>query len=156
MVTMEDYTTFEEIYKLFLSSIQDYVIRKLFLEDEEIAEDLLETFLMRAIPLFRGCEKDIKTVDTVSKTFLVTLDIEEKRILADLMLLSWMDWIINDITQMNLSLNDNDFKHYSEEKNLREKSTHADRFREKTYQNMTDYLLYRTPFNQWAVGNYGL
>ena len=57
---------------------------------------------------------------------------------------------------MNLSLNDNDFKHYSEEKNLKEKSTYADRLREKVSQEMTNYGLYRTPFSQWAVGNYGI
>jgi hypothetical protein len=42
-------TSFETIYKIFLSSIQDYHIKNLFNEDVEVAEDLLNVFLMRAV-----------------------------------------------------------------------------------------------------------
>lgn len=141
---------------MFLGSIQDYTIKYLFEENVDIAEDMLEVFLMRAIPQFRGCKKNILEFDDYNKEFYVGLDLEERSILAGLMLLSWMDYVVNDITQMNLSLNDNDFKHYSEEKNLREKSMYADRIREKVYQDITSYLLYRTEWTEWAVGNYGL
>lgn len=48
------------------------------------------------------------------------------------------------------------FKHYSEEKNLKEKSQYADRLREKLDQDMINYGLSHTPFAEWAVGNYGL
>jgi hypothetical protein len=33
---------------------------------------------------------------------------------------------------------------------------YADRLREIVSQKMVDYGLYRTPFKEWAVGNYGL
>ena len=101
-------TKFEEIYELFLNSIQDYHIKNLFNEDFEVADDLLETFLIRAIPKFKNCVKQIKDVDKDLKQFMVTLDLEEKTILSDLMVLSWLDWNNNNVIQMNLSLNDND------------------------------------------------
>lgn len=148
-------TKFSEIYHLFLNSIQDYHIKNLFKSDVNIAEDLLETFLMKAIPKFKNCSKNMD-IDTINKCFKSDLDIEEKSIITNLMLLSWLDYVVNDITQMNLSLNDNDFKHYSEEKNLKEKSSYADRLREKVSQEMVDYGLYRTPFADWAVGKYDL
>lgn len=153
---MCDFTTFSDIYHIFLNSIKDYQIKALFNEDISVAEDLLETFLMRAIPKFRNCQKDIRDVDMVNKSFRECLTIEEKEILAELMLLSWMDYVVNDITQMNLSLSDTDYKHFSEERNLREKSMYTDRLREKTSQEMVEYGLHITPFSEWAVGNYGI
>lgn len=150
-------TRFEDVYKIFLSSIQDYNIKKMFDEDFEIAEDLLQTFLIRAVSHFKNCVKPIKQKMNLDiKCFEVNLDIDEINIISDLMVLSWLDWNNNNIIQMNISLNDNDFRHFSEEKNLKEKTEYADRLREKVNQDMVDYGLYRTPFKEWAVGNYVL
>lgn len=107
---MGRYTTFDEVYSLFLNSLQDYTIRNLFIYDIDIAQEMMEGFLLKAIPKFRNCEKDILNVNLTCKTFKVNLDLEEKVILSDLMVLSWMDRVVNDITQMNLSLNDNDWR----------------------------------------------
>jgi hypothetical protein len=104
------YTTFDEVYSLFLSSIQDYSIKNLFIYDLDMAQEMIEFFLLKAIPKFRNCEKDILNINLTCKTFNVNLDLEEKVILSDLMVLSWMDRVVNDITQMNLSLNDNDWR----------------------------------------------
>lgn len=149
-------TAFSYIYKIFLSSIQDYHIRNLFNENVDVADDLLESFLIRGISHFKNCKKPLKDVDLENKCFNSDLDIDEINILAELMVLSWFDWNNNNVIQMNLNLNDNDFKHFSEEKNLREKTMYADRLREKVNQDMVDYGLYRTSFEDWAVGNYDL
>lgn len=149
-------TRFEEIYRLFLYTIQDFSLKNLFENDSDIAEDMMEVFLLRAIPKFINCRKDIQNVDIDNKTFKDNLDLTEKNILCDLMIITWLDRVINDITQMNLSLTDSDFKHYSEEKNLKEKTEYSDKLREKVSQAMVDYGLLHTPFSQWAVGNYDL
>ena len=91
------YTTFSEIYHLFLNYIQDYTIRNLFRTNLEVADDMMRTFLVMAVTKFYNCVKDIKS-----------LDIEEKNILAEWMVVNWMERTVNDITQMNLLLNDND------------------------------------------------
>lgn len=148
-------TEFSEIYHIFLNSIQDYHLKNLFQENVECAEDMLQTFLMKAIVNFYNCDK-IKNVDTISGEFNCELTIEEKHILANFMLLAWLDYNINDITQMEINLNDSDFKHYSEEKNLEKKVEYANKLREITMQSMTVYGLHNTNFKQWAVGNYGL
>lgn len=101
-------TSFETIYKIFLSTIQDYHIKRLFNEDFEVADDLLETFLIRAVSHFKNCIKPIKDIDLDSKCFNVDLDINEINILSDLMVLAWLDWNNNNVIQMNLSLTDND------------------------------------------------
>lgn len=74
----------------------------------EIAQDMMKTFLVRSIPKFYNCVKDIKSFDLEEETFNCRLDYEEKNILSELMVLCWLDWVINDITQMNLNLNDTD------------------------------------------------
>lgn len=148
-------TEFSEIYHIFLNSIQDYHLKNLFQENIEFAEDMLQTFLMKAIVNFYNCDR-IKNVDTISGEFNCELTIEEKHILANFMLLAWLDYNINDITQMEINLNDSDFKHYSEEKNLEKKVEYANKLREITMQSMTIYGLHNTDFKQWAVGNYGL
>lgn len=149
-------TKFESIYSLFLATIQDYHISKLFETDLDIAEDLLQTFLIRAVHKFKNCIKPIQNLDLEAKSFNTELDINEINILSDLMVLSWLEWNNNNILQMNFSLNDNDFRHYSEEKNLKEKTSYTDRWREEVEQEMVDYGLYRTPFKEWAVGKYEL
>lgn len=149
-------TKFESIYSLFLATVQDYHISKLFETDLDIAEDLLQTFLIRAVHKFKNCIKPIQNLDLEAKSFNTELDINEINILSDLMVLSWLEWNNNNILQMNFSLNDNDFRHYSEEKNLKEKTSYTDRWREEVEQEMVDYGLYRTPFKEWAVGNYEL
>lgn len=152
----EEYTKFEDVYSLFLSTIQDYTIRDLFMNDIDTANQMVEYFLLKAIPKFRNCEKNLLNPDMEYKNFGVKLDLEEKMILSDLMVLSWMDRVINNITQMDMNLTDTDFKHFAEANNLKEKIEYADRVREKVYQDMTNYGLYRTPFSQWAAGNYGI
>lgn len=102
-------TPFDNIYSLFLNSIQDYSIRNLFISDLNIANDMVKYFLIRAIPKFHNCVKDLNQADIECEHFPFILEIDEQVILSDLMVLSWMDRVVNDITQMNLSLNDTDW-----------------------------------------------
>jgi len=153
---MEENTTFDKIYKLFLGSIQDYKIKNIFIDDFSVGDDMLDTFLTKSIPKFYNCTKDISNVDFTNRTLDVALDIYELNILVDCMVLTWMNWSINNITQMEITLDDNDYKHYSEERNLSGKTNHRNMMREILDQDMLAYGLRHTPFKDWADGNYGL
>lgn len=102
-------TSFEEIYQEFLSKVQDYKMRNLFLSDVNVATNLLHSYLLKAIAKFTNCRKDIKNPDEKKGEFNVSLNLVEKDILTGLMVEAWMDRVILDITQMNLTLNDNDW-----------------------------------------------
>ena len=108
--TVEEFTKFEDVYPLFLNTIQDYSIKNLFKYNIDVALEMIEYFLLKSIPKFRNCEKDLSNPDTNCKNFGVKLDLEEKVILSDLMVVSWMDRVVNNITQMNAGLNDNDWR----------------------------------------------
>ena len=103
-----EFTPFSEIYKMFLLSIHDYRIKSLFHDTPEVGDELLEQFLTESIAKFINCVKPIQTVYTINKTFNCNLDVVEKTILKDGMVLAWVDWSVNDIMQMNWSLNDTD------------------------------------------------
>ena len=82
-VVYMQYTTFSEIYHLFLNYIQDYTIRNLFRTNLEVADDMMRTFLVMAVTKFYNCVKDIKSLDIENSKFVCNLDIEEKNILAN-------------------------------------------------------------------------
>lgn len=149
-------TKFEDVYRLFLSTIHDYNLKKLFKEYYDVAEDLILTYLQKAIPKFYNCKKNIKNLDLENKCFYVSLDIDELDILSQLMVIEWWTSNINDIRQASLTLNDIDYKHYSEEKNLLGKSKYRNELREIVNQDIVQYGLNHTPFADWAGGNYEL
>lgn len=148
------WTDFDEIYKLFLNSISnDYRIKQMFSKNLEIAEDMLLSWLSKAVVYFADCLQDLENnFDIENKRFTLSLTLTEKVILADLMLLVWMDWNINNITQMNLSLQDSDFNRHAETQNLRGKVTCANEWREKVYHQISEYTHKDMTIADWAMG----
>lgn len=148
------WTKFQEIYKLFLNHISnDYRIKKMFNENKDVAEDMLQTWLVKAIVMFPDCLQDLENnFNEGKKTFTVGLTLTEKVILADLMVLVWMEWNINNITQMNLSLQDSDFNRHAESQNLSGKVEYANKWREQVYHKMSEYTQKDIPISQWATG----
>lgn len=156
--TSNNGTYFKEIFSLFLGTIQDYNLKNMFIYNPEVAEDMMETFLKKSIPYFYNCQKDIKNTDNIDmecKKFNIKLDMEEKNILSDLMVLCWFERLTNNILQVDGNLQDTDFKTFSEANNLKEKSERLDRMREKVHQEINQYGWSRTSFSQWADGQYG-
>lgn len=148
------WTKFDEIYKLFLNGISnDYRIKKMFKEDVEVAEDMLLTWLTKAVTYFNDCLQDLENnFDVENGNFTLSLTLTEKVILADLMLLVWMEWNINNITQMNLSLQDSDFNRHAETQNLRGKVACANEWREKVFHQISEYTHKDITIADWATG----
>ena len=158
-------TNYSEIYSLFVASIKDYKIDKLFrlglknqeLEDLEIEdidpeieeieeenkfkefEDYVKPFLIKGLINFKKCKKDLEDRDDTTQVFNETLSTEEKVILSNLMLVEWLTKEVNDILQMKLHLQDSDFKTFSSAQNLREKSVHLNNTREVVDKQITQY-----------------
>lgn len=114
-------TPYSEIFSLFLASIQDYKIDKLFRQSVIDAENYMTPFLIKAITNFKKCKTDLEDRDDVNKTFNQTLSTDEKVILSNLMVVEWLTKEVNDILSLKLHLQDTDFKTYSSAQNLKEK-----------------------------------
>lgn len=114
-------TPYSDVFNLFLTSIQDYRINKLYSQSVEQMENYLMPFLIKAITNFRKCKTDLEDRDDVNKVFNQTLSTDEKVILSNLMIVEWLTKEVNDILSLKLFLQDTDFKTYSQSQNLKEK-----------------------------------
>jgi hypothetical protein len=70
------------------------------------------------------------------------------------MVLRWLTKEINNVNQINLHLNDTDFKLHAASQNLNAKIEHRDRLREIVNQDMTNYSLKNVLWSEWYEGNY--
>lgn len=147
-------TPFSTIYDEFLVSVRDYKLDKLYNLSPTNFNEYLQGFLLKAVPRFTNCIKNIQSYDTVLKQFNETLDLDEQTILSNLMVIEWLTREINDVTQFNLHLNDTDFKRYAESNNLKEKNNHRDSLREIVNQDLVLYGLKHVNWQSWASGNY--
>lgn len=147
-------TNFSDIYNLFLNSLSnDYQLKKLFVDSPEVAEDLLQTWLIQAIAKFSDCQINLEeNIDLSNQKFLDSLSLTEQVILSDLMVLNWIEYQINNITQMKLSVQDRDFKTHAEERNLSGKVEYHDKWREKVYHEISEYTKKQYPISSWGGG----
>lgn len=151
---MNNPTQFEEIYRMFLNSISnDYHLKKILIDSPEIAQDMMLTWLKQSIAKFRECQYNLEdNIDFINMVFGVSLNLEEKSILTDLMVYHWLSYNINNVVQMNLSVQDRDYKTHSADRNLSGKVEYQDRLREKIYHDISEYCKKLYPISSWAMG----
>lgn len=145
-------TSFDEIYDLALVSFRDYKLNKLYNISETDFKNVLQGYLFKAIPKFTNCKKDLEDFNLTTKVFNFDLTLAEKVILSDFMVIEWMTSKILDINQMQLHLNDIDYKTYSEERNLKGKIEAQNILIERVNQDSTKYGIKNIPWDKWASG----
>lgn len=149
-------TPFSDIYELAMVTIRDYQIDALFSADDLTNfENYMLGYLKKAIPKFTNCQKVLEDiVDFTADEFTSTLTLTEQTILSDLLIIEWLNSKILDVTQMQLHLNDTDFRHYAEERNLTGKMNARETLRETANHDMTTYGLKNVPWTDWANGTF--
>lgn len=108
-------TDFSLIYDKFLSKITDFSIAQL---DQETLEEDLRTKLIQALAYFPQLGEE-KT-DYLDDMFLVELTNLEQEILANLMVINYLDKYIISEDNMRILLNSKDYKQYSQATLLKE------------------------------------
>ena len=148
-------TNFSAIFDLFMIQVKDWRLQKLFEDSVLDFETYLSGFLVLSIPQFElVCNQDL-SYNEETKQFTVTLLPDNQVILAKLMVEKWLEKEVQDVTQMNLHLQDRDFKVYSESQNLMAKSLHLDKVKEYNSQTMTNYSFAKsTDWANWFTGVY--
>jgi hypothetical protein len=141
-------TALSEVYDLFMMTVTDYRLLQLFEASEPDFENYLQAWLEFAIVDFSACDQDLDFDDT-TKEFPVVLSRENKVVLATLMMKYWLQKAVNDITQMNLHVQDRDFKIASEAANLREKVAALNVVKEQCSQLLNDYSYKRVDWTDW-------
>ncbi len=143
--------SYQVIFNLFLSSIQDYNLNQLYINDQnnspttQTLEQYILPWLIKSIPNFTSCKYDLSNRDDTTMEFNPNnlpnqdLQTDEQVILSNLMVIEWLKNNINDIKQVNLHLQDTDFKTFAEGQNLREKVNHKNAMVEEVNNLMVRY-----------------
>lgn len=111
-------TPFQDVYDKFLSLIDDY---ELALFNDEDLDFLLINYLSRAVSLdFKQCTKDLSDYDKDLKQFNVEVTGEEQWIVANGMVLSWLEPKIKRERLLRDAISDRDYKESSHANQLKE------------------------------------
>lgn len=147
-------TPYSEIYDLALMSIEDYILNQMSQEDEEKFSLYLQGFLIRAIPNFNNCLKSLEDRDDDKSVFNIDLDDDEKSILADWLVIMYLDKEILDRRQIvGMIQNKNEAHRYSEANLLKEKLDMRTRKYEQVRNKQRDYSLKHIDWREMVGGN---
>lgn len=136
-------TPFSTIYDNFMQKITDYKLITLYNTSVSDFENYLEGWLIPAITDFTNCRQSLAYS---SGSFSETLTDENIKILSLLMKKYWLEKEIDDIKQMNLSIQDKDFKRFAESNNMLAKQKRLVMEKEELSQILVDYGLKNNDF----------
>lgn len=113
-------TTYSDVYELVLSLISSYKIDDIYVKD---GEDGIETFFMPYLKIASGelensAGIDISDRDDSLHQFNFKLSDGKQLIIAKYIMIGYLSKETHDIMQMQLHLQDGDFKTYAEKNNL--------------------------------------
>lgn len=148
-------TNFSEIFDQFTMLVEDYQLVALYESSEVDFETYLQGWLIPAIVEFSACDQSLAyTLST--QLFTETLTTKNIVALARIMKKYWLQKKIDDITQMNMRIQDHDFKNYSEAQNMKEKRERYMAEKEEISQMLMDYSIESTDWAAWLTGDFGI
>jgi len=134
-------TPYSDIFDLSLMDYSNYELDKLYTISPTNFNLHMTGLLVRVIPSFTNCLKDLTQRNDTTQTFTIDLNDFEKDILASLIAAKVLEKEINDIRQIRARINDSEGSRGSEANLLKEKrETHA-HLLELINKKMTDYGL---------------
>lgn len=106
-------TTYDEIYELFLSKIEDYEIHQKLVVEIDFVKEMMFDFLRSAIPKFTYVTKDLSERDDSLNQFNNILTDMEKEILAILMVVEYLSPKIIRDEYIESRLGSKDYREFS-------------------------------------------
>lgn len=103
-------TKFKDIYDKFLRKIDDIDVANY---DDDMLNEFLERGLLESVETFKPYCKTGLDIDNENKCFVNDLSSYEQKILANYMLLDWLEPYMNNADNLINTLNTSDFKAYS-------------------------------------------
>jgi hypothetical protein len=143
-------TPFSTIYDRFIAMVKDYRLDALYVKDKDSFYEFLKGFLLNSIDMFDGALQDLtyisqtetnNNVESIVYYFNNILTSKEIYILCLGVMIAWYQNDLNDVTQFRLHLNVKDFKTYSEQANLKQRSEVLDKMREDLSKHIIEYQL---------------
>jgi hypothetical protein len=146
-------TTLTEIVDLFLSKAQDYKLDALFNTSGSFNFNVyVEPWLFEAITQFTVADQSLNYTSITSGSdgyFDVNLNLANKMMLANIMVIPWLSKGVNDLRQMQNFLTDHDFKGWAPQQVLASRDNHYNLKREEISQMLVDYSYNRNQWGNW-------
>jgi hypothetical protein len=142
-------TSIVDVTDLFMTLQQDYRLISLYTTSGSAAlTDYLEAWLLFSIQEFTPvCNQSLTYTSGSVQEFTETLNTENQLILAQIMIKYWLKKTVQDTLQMNNSLQDHDYKSFSQAQNLKAKQDFYNVVVEQVGQTLNEYA-YRN--NNWV------
>jgi hypothetical protein len=145
-------TSASDIYDLFMAQIKDYKLTALYQDSEEDFLTYMQGFLIPSLAEFSAYTTSDLTFDTVTGEIAGVLTNVEQNILAKMMHKFWLTKETHDIMQMNLHVQDRDFKVFAEANNLSAKENALVNLKEEVSQMVVDYGYKSNDWTSWFNG----
>lgn len=108
-------TPFLNLYNRFLSKVSDYSFGNLYDAD---LDAILIGYLTNATPKFFYCKQDL-TYDATTDTFISDLTLIEQEILANMMVIEWIEPMLNSTVLLKQVMTDSNFNMTSQANQMR-------------------------------------
>jgi hypothetical protein len=149
-------TKFTEVFDQFTMLVEDYRLIAMYEASPTDFELFLQGWLIPAIVEFAFCDQDL-SYSLVTCDFVETLTNNNIITLARIMKKYWLQRAIDDVTQMQLRIQDHDFKNYSEAQNMKEKRERYILEMEAISQMLVDYSINNSiDWSAWLTGDFGI
>lgn len=111
-------TPFSEVYDLFLSNVESYSLFQILQEDEEAFKAECRNWLMQAIVAYPTAKSNILEFDVLTDSFNMSLAINEKVVLAKLMVVEYLNPFVISEIHWRQTLNSKDYRSYAPNKHI--------------------------------------
>jgi len=144
-------TSIVEVTDLFMTLQQDYKLVNLYMTSgSQVLTDYLEAWLLFSIQEFTPvCNQSLIYTSGSVQEFTETLNQENKMILSQIMIKYWMKKNIQDLLKMDNSLQDHDFKSFSQAQNLKAKQDFYNSYKEEVSQILNEYAYRGNTWSEW-------
>lgn len=146
-------TPFSDIIDLAMLSLKDYHLDKLYKQSPVLFATQMQGYLIRGLPLFSNCRKNLFDRNDDEGYFNVKLDDFEKNILADCLIIVYLDQEILDIRQITgMMQNKTEATRYSEANLLKAKDELRSAKVERLNSQLTNYGLIGADWGRMVGG----
>lgn len=146
-------TTLSDVSDLFMSKVSDYRLVAIYQTSGSTAlSSFIEPWLLNSVVEFDVCTPPLNYIPTsgsIEGSFSEDLTLENKMILAELIVKNWLQKSIQDVLQMNNAIQDHDFKTFAQSSNLKAKQDYYNTVRENVSQLLVDYGYRHNDWSGW-------
>ena len=144
-------TGLEDINDLFMLLNSDYRLMALYSSSVQNFNTYLEGWLLFSINEFSPYCNQALVYSKGSRIFSVDLTQENQLVLAQIMVKYWLQKSVQDILQMNIFLQDHDYRTHAASSNLKAKQDFYNMKREEISQLLMDYSLKYNKWSEWET-----